>query len=111
MCKLDGGVRRHDCVNCTHLPDICRVLSVLQVQILDPYFTSDPGDSPGQVLLQCPDGVRIDAVRQSGQGVQRSTFQVPEEAREAAEVIKRTANQRYKFKLTVKSSLDQIAFL
>ncbi len=34
--KLDSGVRRHDCVNCTHLPDICRVLSVLQVQILDP---------------------------------------------------------------------------
>jgi len=23
------------------LPDICRVLSVLQVQILDPYFISD----------------------------------------------------------------------
>jgi hypothetical protein len=39
--KLDSGVRRHDCVNCTHLPDICRVLSVLQVQILDPYFISD----------------------------------------------------------------------
>ena len=36
--KLNSGVRRHDCVNCTHLPDICRVLSVLQVQILDPYF-------------------------------------------------------------------------
>jgi hypothetical protein len=39
--KLDSGVRRHDCVNCIHLPDICRVLSVLQVQILDPYFISD----------------------------------------------------------------------
>ena len=41
VCKVDSGVRRHDCVNCTHLPDICRVLSVLQVQILDPYFISD----------------------------------------------------------------------
>ena len=29
----------------------------------------DPGDGAGQVLLQCPDGVRADAVRQSGQGV------------------------------------------
>ncbi len=32
MRKLDSGVRRHDCVSCTHLPNICRVLSVLQVQ-------------------------------------------------------------------------------
>ncbi|MFN9938797.1 MAG: hypothetical protein ACK56I_04920, partial [bacterium] len=53
----------------------------------------DPGDGPGQVLLQYPVGVRADAVRQSGQREQRSTFQVPEEAREAAEVIKRTAKQ------------------
>jgi hypothetical protein len=28
-------------VNCTHLPDICRVLSVLQVQIPAIYFSSD----------------------------------------------------------------------
>ncbi|MFN9980990.1 MAG: hypothetical protein ACK53Y_13775, partial [bacterium] len=61
----------------------------------------DPGDSPGQVLLQYPDGVRADAVRQGGQGVQRSTFQVTEEAREAADVIKGTAKQNRKFKMTV----------
>ncbi len=41
-----------------------------------------------------PDGVRINAVRQSSQGVQRSILQVPEEAREAAAVIKRTANPK-----------------
>ncbi len=41
LSKLKSGVRRHDCVSCTHFPDICRVLSVLQVQILDPYFISD----------------------------------------------------------------------
>ena len=32
---------RHDCVSCTHLPDICRVLSVLQMQILGICFFSD----------------------------------------------------------------------
>jgi hypothetical protein len=53
-----------------------------------------PGDDPGQVLLQCPDGVRVDAVRQSGQRVQRSVLQVPEEAREATAVSKRTANPK-----------------
>ncbi len=36
----------------------------------------------------------FDAVRQSGQRVQRSTLQVSEEAREAAAVIKRTANPK-----------------
>ena len=60
--------------------------------------------------LLSPDGVRVDAVRQGGQGVQRSTFQVPEEAREAAEVIKRTAKQRDKFKLTAISISITIAF-
>ena len=50
VCKLDGGVRRHDCVNCTHLPDICRVLSVLQVQILDPYFISDRENADGKTF-------------------------------------------------------------
>jgi hypothetical protein len=53
-----------------------------------------PGDGPGQVLLQCPDGVRVDAVRQSGQGVQRSTLQVPEEARETAAVIKKDSKSK-----------------
>ncbi len=48
--KLDGGVRRHDCVNCTHLPDICRVLSVLEMQILDPHFISDRENADGKTF-------------------------------------------------------------
>jgi hypothetical protein len=59
--------------------------------VLDDCIPQGPGDGSGQVLLQCPDGGRVSAVRQSGQGVQRCTLQTPEEAREAAEVIKRTA--------------------
>jgi hypothetical protein len=75
-----------------------------------------PGDDPGQVLLQCPDGVRVDAVRQSGQRVQRSILQVSEEAREAAAVIKRTANPKLQVdqansKLTDYSHLFGFLFL
>jgi len=76
---------------------IPRLISPIQGGYLE-NFQALPGVlddcGPGQVLLQCPDGVRVDAVRQSGQGVQRSTLQVPEEAREAAAVIKRTAKPK-----------------